>query len=327
MPQAVAPMLATLAERLPPDESSWSFEVKWDGVRVVAFVTPSGLRLQGRRLVEVTGLFPELAPLGPALAPHRAVLDGEVVCPDSRGRPDFGLVQHRIHLASPEEALRRAERYPAAYMVFDLLHLDGRSTMPLPYWRRRELLESLEASGPSWRTPAAHVGQGQALLAATREQGLEGLVAKRLTSPYEPGRRSRSWLKVKNHLRQELVVGGWVEGEGSRRGTVGALLVGYWRQGALRYAGKVGTGFRRRDLDELWRLLGPLAEPACPFVPPPPVPSATLAKARFVRPELVVEVSFAELTRSGTLRAPSFKGLRLDKDPTEVVLEVPWPAG
>src|SRR5205814_6283698 len=151
------------------------------------------------------------------------------------------------------------------YMIFDLLYLDGRSLMRLPYEERRRMLDELELSGPHWRVPSYHVGQGRALLEASREQGLEGVMAKRLDSIYEPGKRSRAWLKVKHHRRQEFVIGGWTTGEGRRAGSIGALLLGYYDDGRFTYAGHVGTGFTDRMLDELRKEMEPLRRLDSPF--------------------------------------------------------------
>jgi len=204
-------------------------------------------------------------------------------------------------------------------VIFDLLFLDGHSTLELPYRERRRLLEGLELKGPYWQTPPSTPGDGEGTLEASRRLGLEGVMAKRLDSVYQPGRRSDAWLKIKNHLGQELVIAGWLEGEGSRAGRIGAILVGYYDGDDLVYAGKVGTGFTEAMLDRLQRLLAPLARPTSPFeagVAPP-------RKAHFVEPALVGEFEFSEWTRSGQLRQPAFKGLREDKDPRSVVREIP----
>jgi bifunctional non-homologous end joining protein LigD len=203
------------------------------------------------------------------------------------------------------------------YVAFDLLWLDGRLTTGLSYGDRRRLLAELDLNGPQWRTPAYHEGDGAALLAATKEQGLEGVVAKRLDSVYEPGRRSGAWTKVKNVMRQEVVIGGWSTGQGRRRDRLGAICAGvHDEEGALRYVGKVGTGFTGQTLAMVGRELEPLRRDASPFVGRQP-PRGTV----FVEPRLVAEVEFREWTRSGTLRAGVFLGLRDDKDPREVVRE------
>jgi bifunctional non-homologous end joining protein LigD len=308
----IVPMKAVTAAGLPADGERWAFEIKWDGFRTLAFVAGGTVRLQSRSLNESTAEFPELRGLGEAVASHEVVLDGEVVALDEAGRPSFGLLQQR--------GKRRA---PIVYMIFDLLYLDGRSTVGLRYDERRARLEGLALRGPSWQVPAHHVGDGEALLAASRAQGLEGLVAKRLDSPYEVGKRSRCWLKVKNWGRQELVVGGWMPGEGERSGRIGALLVGYYEGGSLRYAGRVGTGFTGAELERLAGLLAPLARDAPPFAPVESLPAEVRRLGRWVEPQLVAEVAFSEWTHLGTLRQPSYKGLRTDKRAAEVVRETP----
>ncbi len=316
MPQAIEPMLARLA-KLPRDERRWAFEVKWDGVRAIAYVESGRVRMQSRNGRDITPRYPEVAPLGRALGARPAILDGEVVAFDESGRPDFGRLQSRMHLASDPAVRRRMRDTPVVYVIFDLLWLDGRSLMGLSYAERRAALEALALRGAAWQVPAAQLGDGAALLRASRSLGLEGVVAKRRDSAYEPGRRSACWLKVKNVHRQDFVIGGWLPGEGGRSGRVGALLVGYHDdQGALRYAGRVGTGFTEAELERVRKLLDPLAAGESPFEGRQP-PKAS----RFVRPELVAEVEFREWTHTGTLRAPSYKGLREDAEPRDVVRE------
>lgn len=311
LPRGIVPMLATAAA-LPGSETGWSFEIKWDGVRAVAYVEDGGLHLESRNLTDITPRYPELAPLARELGSTPAILDGEVVAFDERGLPSFGRLQTRMHLTGAAVATRMVTT-PVAYLIFDLLHLGEHSLIGVAYAERRRLLEELGLAGAAWQTPSCHVGEGAALLAATRQQGLEGIVAKRLSSPYVPGRRSRDWLKVKNRASQEVVVGGWLPGAGAREGRFGALLVGYYDDGGLlRYAGRVGTGFSSDTLERLGGLLAERTRPTSPFADP--VPRA----ARFVEPELVAEVEFAEWTHTGTLRAPSYKGLRTDKAAADV---------
>jgi bifunctional non-homologous end joining protein LigD len=221
-----------------------------------------------------------------------------------------------MHLASDSAVRRRMKDIPVTYVIFDLLYLDGRLTLPLAYEDRRALLEELELAGPAWRTPAYHRGEGSALLEATRQHGIEGVIAKRLDRPYEPGRRASHWIKVKNVRTQDVVIGGWTAGEGGRSSTVGALAVGVIDDGRLVYSGKVGTGFTEETLALLKRELEPLRRDASPFEGRQP-PKGT----KFVEPRLVAAVEFREWTGSGTLRAPSFKGLRPDKDPQESIRE------
>ncbi|MGH9042034.1 MAG: non-homologous end-joining DNA ligase [Acidimicrobiia bacterium] len=315
MPEALRPMLATLSERLPADESPYGFEVKWDGIRALASIFGGRVRLEARSGRDVSHRYPELRELGRRLGTTQVVLDGEIVALDANGRPSFERLQRRMHVES-ESAIRRLRQdVPVAYAIFDLLWLDGHSTMGLPYEERRRLLEELALNGPNWQTPPSHRGEGGTLLEATRAGGLEGVVAKRLDSTYEPGLRTRNWLKVKNHRSQEFVVGGWLPGEGART-RLGALVIGVYEGDRLVYSGRVGTGFTDAELTRLTRLLEEREQAGSPFDPAPPVKGV-----RFVRPELVAEVTFTEWTGAGILRHPAYKGLRDDREPREIVRE------
>jgi bifunctional non-homologous end joining protein LigD len=316
MPEHLKPMLARPGE-VPREESKWSFEVKWDGVRAIAYSQPGRFRLESRNLNDVTAAYPEVRGLMEQLGMREAVLDGEIVAFDEHGKPSFERLQSRMHVTGPAQIKRLQASTPVVYAIFDLLHLDGESIMPLPYTERRARLAGLELGGPAWRVPEAHPGHGRALLKATEAQGLEGIVAKRLDARYEPGARNGCWLKIKHTRRQELVIGGWLPGEGRRRDRIGALLMGYHSAGDLRFAGRVGTGFTERTLDDLGRRLVPLQAQGSPFTPKPKLPR----NAVFVKPELVAEIEFREWTREGIMRAPSFKGLREDKRAEEVVRE------
>ena len=313
--QRIAPMLATTGP-LPRDDAAWAYEIKWDGVRAITYVEGVSMRVESRNLADITPRYPELAGLPEALGGRGTILDGEVVAFDESGRPSFGLLQHRMHVAGEAEVRRRMAEHPVVYMIFDLLWLDAEPIWRYPYAERRGLLAGLGLSGPRWQAPAHHVGDGDALREASRERGLEGIVAKRLDSAYEPGRRSRRWLKIKNVARQEVVIGGWLPGEGGRSGRLGALLMGVNDESGLRVVGKVGTGFTDRTLAELGRRLGELARPDSPFSNQVPY-----RHARFVDPVLVAEVEFTEWTVNRTLRHPSYKGVRDDKPASEVVRE------
>jgi bifunctional non-homologous end joining protein LigD len=317
MPEGIEPMKATLAE-LPKDEDAYGFEIKWDGVRAIAYCSGGTVRLESRNLRDVTAQYPEIRALGRQLGARDAVLDGELVALDEDDRPSFQRLQRRMHLSDDAVVGRRAREVPVTYMLFDVLYLDGGATMPLPFEERRERLEELELAGDRWQTPSYHRGDGRALLAATAERGLEGVVAKRLDSPYLPGRRTTAWLKVKNVRAQEIVIGGWVPGKGRRETMIGALLAGYYDGGQLRYAGKVGTGFTEDDLRRLAALLEPLRRADSPFAGRHPPKDSV-----FAEPRLVAEVEFNEWTATGTMRHPSFKGLRDDKDPRDVIREEP----
>jgi bifunctional non-homologous end joining protein LigD len=316
MPDKLVPMLARPGT-LPRDDEHWAFEIKWDGVRAICHSEPGRLRLHSRNLLDITPRYPELGRLNRALSHHRAVLDGEVVALDAQGRPSFGALQRRMHVSADAAVRRLAKETPVTYVIFDLLWLDGHSLMELPYAERRARLHELDlGDGERWRVPDYVAGHGAQVLKATEQQGLEGVIAKRLDSPYEPGRRSTSWLKVKNVARQEVVIGGWVPGDGKRRDRIGALLIGVREGDELRHVGRVGTGFTESELDRLAGLLAPLEREGSPFAPGgPKIPRGAV----FVEPELVAEVEFREWTEGGQLRAPSYKGLRDDK-PAELVV-------
>ncbi|MEU9736137.1 ATP-dependent DNA ligase [Streptomyces sp. NPDC048002] len=317
----IPPMLATPGT-LPPagQDARWAYETKQDGQRVVACLTgDGGLVLRARSGEEVTAAYPELGPLGTALGGTPAVLDGEVLAPDAEGRADFQALQSRMGLAhAPERAARLAARAPVHLVLFDVMHLAGESLIRLPYRRRRERLEGLGLDGPRWSTPAALVGHGEQALRATREHGLEGLVCKRLDSVYEPGVRSRSWIKIRNLRTEDVVVGGWLPGRGRITGLPGALLLGQRFRGRLRYVGGVGTGWSAREREQLGELLGVAATDECPFDPVPAVPGA-----RWVVPRIVGEVRFSTRTRAGLLRQPSWLRLRPDLTPEESAAELP----
>ena len=316
MPRHLSPMKARTGT-LPTDEERWGFEVKWDGVRAMAYVDDGRAAFESRNLLDLTPRYPELAGLAAALAGRRAVLDGEIVAFDDKGRPSFQQLQSRLNVGSPVAIRELAQRVPVCYVVFDVVWLDGDDLTKLTYEERRRRLEELALNGPAWQTPAYHPGDGEALLEATRERGLEGVMAKRLDSTYTPGRRSAAWVKVKNVRGQELVVGGWCPGEGRRENRIGSLMLGHYDGDRLRYAGNVGTGFTEKELDRLATVLEPLRRSTSPFDPPPGIRKRCV----FVEPEVVVEVAFNEWTRDGTLRQPSYKGQRIDKNPREVVRE------
>ncbi|MBA2240391.1 MAG: DNA ligase, partial [Solirubrobacterales bacterium] len=321
MPDELEPMKATLSE-LPRDEAGWAYEIKWDGVRAIAFCRPGEVRLQSRSMREITSQYPELREFAEALGSRETVLDGEIVAFDEQGRPSFQALQSRMNVTNANRIRRLREETPVSFVAFDLLHLDGRSLLDRPYSERRGQLEALELEGPHWRTPGYHSGDGAELVELSRRQGLEGVMAKRLDSRYVPGRRSRDWLKIKNLIAQELVIAGWLQGEGRREGTLGALLVGHYDNSdgepRLKYAGRVGTGFSESTLADLSARLAELAVDESPFQGRQPPKDSN-----FVRPELVAEVAFAEWTRTGTLRAPRYRGLRVDKPAIEVGRERP----
>jgi bifunctional non-homologous end joining protein LigD len=317
----LVPMLARL-DVLPPDDGSWALEMKWDGVRTLAYCEEGGVRLVSRTGQDVTRTYPELAGLAAAVGGRQALLDGEIVVLGPSGWPDFEALIQRIHVSSATAARHMASRLPVTYLAFDLLQLDGRWLLDEPYHRRRALLEGLGLQGARWQTPPSFTGvPGADVLAVSQQHGLEGVVAKRLDSRYEPGRRSGSWRKIKNVYQQEAVVGGWRVGMGRRAGLIGSLLVGVHAPEGLAYVGHVGTGFTDQTLQMLTERLSPLRRSTSPFATP--VPREHARGAVWTEPQLVVDVVFRGWTREGRMRAASYRGLRLDKPPDEVVQELP----
>jgi bifunctional non-homologous end joining protein LigD len=313
-PNDLRPMLATLVKRRPSGEE-WAWELKWDGIRALGYVDGGRLRLVTRNGNEVTRRYPELRRLGEALGARDAVLDGEIVAFDA-SRPSFEMLQRRMHVDNETTIRKLVAEVPVNYVLFDLLWLDGRSTMELPYAERRALLRGLDLNGASWQTPPHEEGDGSATIEVSKRFDLEGVVAKRLDSRYEPGRRMPAWAKFKNQRRQEFVVGGWQPGEKGRTGSIGSLLLGYYEGDDLRYAGKAGSGLSGPVIAELEQRFAESERSQSPFA------SGRLPKgARFVEPALVAEVRFTEWTNAGNIRHPTFLGLRTDKNPRDVVRE------
>jgi bifunctional non-homologous end joining protein LigD len=320
LPGRIRPMLATAGD-LPPDDHGWAYEMKWDGVRALALIENGVVRLWSRSGRDITSSYPELAPMGSAVAASRVVLDGEIVAFAGGQWPSFEALQQRINVSHPAQIARLAAEIPVSYLAFDLLCVDGQPLLDEPYSRRRGLLDGLGLSGRYWQTPPSFTDvTGRELLAVSRQQGLEGVVAKRLTSRYDPGKRSPAWRKIKIVLRQEAVVGGWKPGEGGRSGRIGSLLIGVQAAGGLAYAGHVGTGFTQSTLAMLGERLFPLRRDSSPFLAAP-VPPEHARAAVWAEPELVIEIAFGGWTSAGVMRAASYKGLRDDKDPAEVVRE------
>jgi bifunctional non-homologous end joining protein LigD len=301
--QPLRPMLATAAEGLPPG-GGWLYEVKWDGYRVIASVEGGEVTLRSRNGNDLSGRFAPVARALPeALRSTECVLDGEVCALDEDGRPRFSLLQHGGG--------------GLVMYVFDLLQLDGRDVTGLPLRERRELLGGTLVPGDVIRLSVAF-DDGEALFEQAREMGLEGVVAKRASSRYQPGRRSDAWVKVKTHRRQELVIAGYTRGRGRREGALGSLVLAVERGGELVWAGNCGTGFDDAELEMLMQRLQPLRRDTSPLAVTPRMPRVRAGDVTWVEPELVCEVEFLEWTREGRLRAPSYKGLRDDKAPEEV---------
>lgn len=298
-----APMLATLGsvDRLTADQ--WAFEGKFDGYRMLVEANHGTLHLQTRNGRDVTAEYPQLQPLAAALADHDVILDGEVVALDSHGVPNFSEMQNRA----------RASRIE--FWAFDILSLDGRSLLRVRYRDRRKLLEAL-AAGTDLIVPPLLDGNGPEALAYSRRRKWEGVVAKKWDSTYQSGKRSSAWIKDKNWNTQEAVIGGWRKGEGGRSSGIGALLLGIPEGGGLRFIGRVGTGFSEKDLVSLKAILAPMQTDQSPFTPA--LPRREAMDVTYVRPELVGEVRYGEMTSDGRLRHPSWRGLRPDKNPSDV---------
>ena len=322
-PEQVEPMLATLTDAAHfGDESGWAFEMKWDGVRAVAYLAAGRVKLLSRKGRDDTKAYFDVADELPKINVKTAILDGEVVVTDAAGRPNFGLLQHRINLTKPADIERTAKTYPAQLMLFDILELNGQSLIKKTYQERREILENLipPEPGPRIQVPPIFEGDLRAALETADQLRLEGVVAKRRNSIYQPGRRTHTWLKIKLHRAQEVVIGGWREGQGRRGGGVGSLLMGLPTEAGLHYVGRVGSGFNDRQLDDIQAKLEKLMRKTSPFID---VPREDARDAHWVTPSLVGEVTYGELTEPGRLRHPVWRGLRPDKSPDEVVWERP----
>ena len=312
-------MLATAMDVLPRGDG-WAYEFKWDGVRAICYWDGRNLRLRSRNNLDMTVQYPELQALGPALGrDHRAILDGEVIALDEMERPSFPRLQKRMKVTHGPTARLLMRENPVWLMLFDILWLDGRSLMGEPLSKRREILEELTLDGPSWHVSPMHRGNGAKLLEVARANQLEGIVAKRIDSPYEPGVRSWNWRKIKIVLRQEFVIGGWTleKSAGAGDSTVGAMQVGYYDcDGKLRFAGAVGSGFTHATLDDLAKRLSRISAPSSPFAERLPK-----SNVRWVKPQLIAEVEFRRWPEGGMLQQAAFKGLRFDKNPRDVVKE------
>ena len=308
------PMLATPTTSVPTGEG-WLHEVKWDGMRILADVHEGRLVLTSRNGNDVTASFPELA--GLAGAYDDMLLDGEVVALDA-GRPSFAALAERMHVQDRRKAERLAATRPVTLMVFDLLRLFGQDLTSQPLTARRELLERLDLDGRHWQVPPVYA-DGAELYRATLEQGLEGVVSKRASSPYLPGRRSAEWLKLPHRTTVSAVVGGWRPEKTNDAGRLGAVLLGLPTAEGWRYAGRMGSGIAGAAQRQLMELLEPLRVPESPFCDP--VPAIDARGAVWVRPEVVVEARVLEMTRDGRLRQPAYLGVRTDLSPDDLMAD------
>jgi len=316
-PPAMSPMLAEPGGQ-PFDRAGWLFEPKLDGIRTLLSFDRQRVRLFSRTGRDQTGSYPELHNLFRRVVAVDALIDGEIVAGDSEGRPSFERLQQRMNLVSPAEIERAAKAIPVELFAFDLLWLDGEDLTGRPLFERRERLLEVAVEGKGLRLVFGVEDAGREFYEGAKRLGLEGVVAKRLSSRYAPGRRTPDWKKIKILNRQDCVVLGWTPGQGGRGTTFGALLLGAYVEGDLRWIGQVGTGFTDRMLADLQERLNALETDR------PPIDDREIAKVRgvhWVRPELVCEVEFLQITSAFKLRAPSFKGLRPDKLPEDAVLE------
>jgi bifunctional non-homologous end joining protein LigD len=319
-PPAFPPMLAEGGWKA-FDDPVWWFEPKFDGIRSMTTMGTDATRLVTRNGRDVSDKYPELRMIHELVDQVNAVLDAEIVAFDEDGKNSFEVLQQRMNLSNEREIKRISSRIPVALVAFDLLWLDGHDLADLALEQRRELLETIVEQDHRLQVVTHVDGGGTAFAEVAEGLGLEGVVAKRTGSTYQPGRRSQDWRKIKLTNTQDCVILGWTPGQGGRSGTFGALLVGAYDEGKLIWIGQVGTGFTRATLDRVLEALEPLKRAT------PPIDDPELAKvkgATFVEPALVCEVEYLEITKSTKkMRAPSFKGLREDKAPDESVLELP----
>jgi bifunctional non-homologous end joining protein LigD len=314
LPQ-VRPMLATPGPM--PAGPGWGYELKWDGVRGIVYLDRGQLRLMSRNDRDVVASYPEVRELADVFPHSRLILDGEIVALGRDGAPSFPLLQQRMHVANPSSAL--LARVPIRLYLFDVVYQTNRSLLQQPYQRRREELDRLgmDRADVAQVPPYWSGDVGQDVMNAAREQGLEGVIAKRLDSAYQPGRRSPAWVKTPLTQTQEVILCGWKPGAGRRAGTLGSLLLGaYDQNNRLVYLGGVGTGFTSRMLDDLLERLRPLHQDRSPFAEP--VPRQDARDAHWVQPRLVADVEFRSWTPDRRLRHPSWRGLRPDREPEEI---------
>ncbi|MDQ1367278.1 MAG: bifunctional non-ous end joining protein LigD [Acidimicrobiaceae bacterium] len=300
---------------IPPNPAAYQFEPKLDGQRIIASSEPSGAILTNRRGIDTTGTYPELVGLGAALAPHSAVLDGEVVTFNEKGQTSFQRLQRRMHVAQPTAEL--LAEVPVVFVAFDILWFDDEWLIGCPQHERTRILATLGLKGPAWQTAPILNAAPDELVEACRDLGLEGFMAKQLDAPYQPGKRSPAWSKIKCGRRREFVVGGWSTGQGSRQASIGSLALGCYdltpdeaarrrRPPRLFYVGQAGSGLNEEMIRQLSRLFAQIKAPESPFVNPPKL------ALDWVQPLLVVEIAYTEVTEAGTLRQPSIKGMRTD---------------
>ena len=314
-------MLATLVDK-PFDGAEWLYEIKWDGYRAIAFLEDGSVRLVSRKQNDLTAAYPELGSIPDSVKARVAILDGEIVALDEEGRPSFSLMQQRTGVGEGGRRIRRTrDDIPVMYYVFDLLYLDGYNLMQAELEQRKELLASVLAPGDLIRYSDHYIGNGKALFEAATQRALEGIVAKRRSSPYEQ-KRSHDWLKIKIVKRQECAIGGYTDPRGARE-NFGSLVLGlYDEQDRLIHVGHAGSGFTGESHAAMWKRLHALETKRSPFFGK----VESTRPVHFVKPELVAEIKFSEWTHEGQsggvkMRAPVFQGLRFDKKPEECKFE------
>ena len=317
------PMLAQPVKRL-EDQSDYALEIKWDGMRAIVYVDSKKIQIYSRSGQVVTSAYPELEGLKRAVGKRALILDGEIVALDKQGMSSFQLLQRRMGQREVTSSNPLIQTTPVTFMIFDLLCFDHKPIMDCPYLFRREMLAQLGLNGAYWKTTDYSSGNFHKLFEYIRKRGMEGLIAKRMDSPYQPGQRGSTWLKIKARKRQEFLICGWEPGQGQRQNLPGAVLLGYYdapphKSGKqqLLYAGECGTGFSQKVLLELKQQLDRQRIAASPFTQN----HLKQRNVHFSRPELIGEFEFAEWTQDGLLRQPSFLGFRTDRNPREVVRE------
>lgn len=304
----IEPMLAVAARATPGAEEEWAAEMKWDGARALAYVSDGAVILRGRTGRNITAGFPEVAAgLTEVAGPRTIILDGELIAFDGP-RPSFARLQRRLHVSRPDRVL--LETVPVSYVAFDMLHRAARPLLANPYAQRRALLDDLAPGSGAVMIPPAFPGESRAVVDASRQLGLEGVVLKRISSRYHPGRRSPEWLKIRHLATADIVIGGWLPGSGWRAELAGSVIAGRPSPAGLEYLGQVGSGFAEEEIRDLTQRLRSLEVPESPFTAGAGVPPGVARRARWTRPVLAAEVTYTELTPEGRLRHPVWRGLR-----------------
>lgn len=313
--QKIKPMLAELSE--PFDSPDYIYEIKWDGTRCIAFISRGKVRLQNRRLYDITYRYPELKDLPKFVKAHSAILDGEIVVLE-HGKPNFEKLQEREHINDENMIEIRSSLLPATYIVFDILYVDGQDLTHKPLWERKQILRQTVKTNAQIVVADYVEKEGKVYFEEVTKRHLEGIIAKERNSPYLIGERSHYWLKIKKKMTQDAVICGYTRGYGHRTMVFGALILGaYNKKRELVYIGDVGTGFSDEEIERLFQILRKLEVPRCPFKNKPEISK----HHTWIEPKLICEVEFMEWSPEEKMRAPRYKGLREDKDPEDCVIE------